>query len=103
MVLRGRAHSQTRRPPLSAKDAGDRAPPKKGNLKAIGYELSFQTFVLQDWDKTNEPDIKQTPIGGDSIIEWAIHAEAIYDKAVRKKWKVNFAKKQASKNTDCSE
>ena len=52
--------------------------------------------MLQDWDKTGIPDIKQTPIGGDSIIEWAIRARATYNRD-KKEWKPNFDESQLVK------
>jgi hypothetical protein len=61
-----------------------------GQYESIGYILSFQTFVLQDWDKANNPDIMQTPIGGSPVVEWAIQAQADLNPA-NKKWVVNSA------------
>ncbi|MCJ1485547.1 hypothetical protein MMC06_005722, partial [Schaereria dolodes] len=45
------------------------------NWNSIGFELHFQTFILQDWDKGAGTDRAQIPIGS-PVVEWAIRAQA---------------------------
>ena len=50
--------------------------PIKAAYFSIGFTYSFQTFVMQDWDKTGGGERYQVPIGGQSVLEWTLTARA---------------------------
>ena len=43
---------------------------------SLGFTYSFQTFIMQDWDKTDGGKSYQAPIGGQSVLEWTLTARA---------------------------
>lgn len=49
------------------------------NFSDIGFSLKFNLFVMQDADQNGEDGIEQTPIGGSTVIEWGVDAEAHWD------------------------
>ena len=52
---------------------------KTGRYTHIAFRHLFVTSVMQDWDKVNDPDVNQVPIGGDAVVRWEILAQANLD------------------------
>lgn len=67
-----------------------RSPRKGGNYQGLGFSMSFQCFIMQDWENPNDPQVAQIPIG-ESIVEFGVAAEVNQEED---RWAIN---KQASK------
>ena len=52
-----------------------RSPTRIGAYQGVGFTRSCQTFVIQDWDKKDDAEIAQTPLG-QSILTWGVQAQA---------------------------
>ena len=62
-----------------------RSPRRGGEYQALGFHSTFQTFILQDYDKVNDAQFSQTPIG-ESVVSWEIAAQAY---STSQGWSIN--------------
>ena len=68
-----------------------------GKYQSVGFVVKFQTFVLQDWDKNMEMAAVQVPIGGDSVVQWSLRAQA--DLSELGEWTIDPSKNVAQQPT----